>query len=78
MRRLAQDAELRERLGRAGAAWWAREHSLDAMVEDYERVVLEVLVPKGVEVLDVPDHLRPDGDRKLNALLAPFGIEAPI
>ena len=43
MRRLAQDAELRERLGRAGQAWWQREHSLEAMVEDYERVVLEVL-----------------------------------
>jgi hypothetical protein len=84
MRRLAQDATLRERLGRAGQAWWEREHSVQVMVEDYERVVLEALKVRPAleveapKVLGVPEHLRPDGDAKLNALLTRFGIEAPI
>ncbi len=84
MRRLAQDATLRERLGRAGQAWWEREHSVQVMVEDYERVVLEALKVRpaleveAAKVLGVPEHLRPDGDAKLNALLTRFGIEAPI
>ena len=84
MRRLAQDAALREELGRAGQAWWQREHSLDAMVEDYESLlpkvlkvppVLEVLVPTVPGGPDVPGHLRPDGGATLRALLQPFGIE---
>ena len=39
------------------------------------RPVLEGEVPK---VLGVPDHLRPDADAKLKALLRPYGIEAPF
>jgi glycosyltransferase involved in cell wall biosynthesis len=87
MRRLAQDAELRTQLGRAGQTWWEREHSVEAMVEDYERVMLQVLkvpgvleehVPMGLGVPTMPEHLRPDGDAKLRALLRPFGIEHPL
>jgi glycosyltransferase involved in cell wall biosynthesis len=81
MRRLAQDAELRERLGRAGQAWWQREHSLEQMVDDYERVLAAAASRPGnaPDAADgAPPHLRSDGDRRLHALLAPFGIEAPI
>jgi glycosyltransferase involved in cell wall biosynthesis len=83
MKRLAVDADLRAQLGRAGQAWWQREHSLEAMVEDYEKV-LKVLgvqqVPEGLvpEVLEVPAHLRVTGDEKLRDLLAPFGVESPL
>jgi glycosyltransferase involved in cell wall biosynthesis len=83
MKRLALDAELRGQLGRAGQAWWQREHSLDTMVADYETVlevlgvqpVLEVLVPG---VLEVPGHLRPNGDDTLRDLLRPFGLDSPL
>jgi glycosyltransferase involved in cell wall biosynthesis len=81
MRRLAQDAELRERLGHAGQAWWQREHTLEVMVEDYVRILASGAA-RPAEPRDAgggrPDHLRSDGDRRLRALLAPFGIEAPI
>ena len=30
---------LRERLGDAARDWWTREHSIEAMVDDYERVM---------------------------------------
>ena len=81
MRRLAQDAGLRDRLGRAGQAWWQRQHSLEVMVEDYVQLIATAAA-RPAEPGDVsdgrPDHLRSDGDRRLDALLAPFGIEAPI
>jgi glycosyltransferase involved in cell wall biosynthesis len=81
MRRLGQDGALREQLGRAGQEWWAREHSLDVMVEDYERVIAAAIArPAEVPAVDdgAPPHLRDAGDRTLRALLAPFGLEAPL
>ena len=41
MRRLAADAALRDALGRAARDWWARDHSVEAMADDYERVMRE-------------------------------------
>jgi glycosyltransferase involved in cell wall biosynthesis len=81
MRRLAQDAALRETLGRAGQAWWEREHSLEAMVEDYVRLI-DSAAGRPAEARNAgeggPDHLRPDGDAQLRALLRPFAIESPL
>ncbi|MGE0040147.1 MAG: glycosyltransferase family 4 protein [Vicinamibacterales bacterium] len=37
--RLAEDAELREELGRAARAWWERHHRLEPMAEAYEALV---------------------------------------
>jgi glycosyltransferase involved in cell wall biosynthesis len=77
MRRLAADAGLRERLGRAAREWWVREHSLDAMVEDYERVLQGAAARPDPDV-DLPAHMRNPGDRKLRALLEPFGLASPL
>jgi glycosyltransferase involved in cell wall biosynthesis len=77
MRRLASDAALREQLGRAAREWWAREHSLEAMVEDYERVMRDAAGRPDPEIT-LPAHVRNPGDRKLSALLEPFGVEVPI
>ena len=38
MHRLAADPDLRARLGRAGRAYWEREHTVARMADDYERV----------------------------------------
>ena len=74
MRRLAQDAELRERLGRTAQAWWRREHSLNAMADDYERLIAAAAARPGAAMpADAPRHLRDDGGGRLRALLAPFG-----
>jgi glycosyltransferase involved in cell wall biosynthesis len=77
MRRLATDAALRERLGRAGRAWWEREHTIDAMADDYERVMREAAARPDPDV-DLPAHMRDAGDRTLRALLDPFGLEAGL
>ena len=74
MRRLASDGALRDQLGHAGREWWGREHSLDAMVEDYERVLRQAAARPAPDVT-LPAHLRNPGDRKLKALLEPLGIE---
>jgi hypothetical protein len=77
MRRLAADAELRARLGRAAREYWRREHSVEGMTDDYERVMRDAAA-RTDPVVDVPAHLRDSGHRRLKALLAPFGLDAPI
>jgi glycosyltransferase involved in cell wall biosynthesis len=74
MRRLASDGALREQLGLAAREWWGREHSLEAMVEDYERVLRDAAALPVPEVT-LPAHTRNPGDRKLRALMGPFGVE---
>jgi glycosyltransferase involved in cell wall biosynthesis len=74
MRRLAQDAALRETLGRAARDYWQREHSIEVMTDDYDRL-MHLEHPTHPEH---PTHLRPQGDEHLRALLAPFGLESPL
>ena len=42
-RRLAVDPALRDQVGRQGQRHWQREHTLDAMVDDYRRVIAAAL-----------------------------------
>ena len=81
MKRLALDSELRAELGRNGQAYWQREHSLDAMVADYERVfdtVRRQPEPDGRAPAGRPAHLHWTGEEKLRDLLSPFGLESPL
>jgi glycosyltransferase involved in cell wall biosynthesis len=74
MRRLAVDADLRARLGRAAREYWTREHTVDRMADDYERVIAEAAdAGEGG-----PTHLSADGAAKLRALLTPFGVPPPL
>lgn len=74
MRRLATDPELRQRLARAGQTYWQGEHTLDAMVADYERVIA-LAAERPDPVVTLPAHLRHDGDRRLRELIQPFGVQ---
>jgi len=77
MRRLATDAALRDALGRAAREYWQREHSIEAMTDDYERVLTDAmaLVQSPAEAREAseggPTHLA-----HLEQLLAPFGLKA--
>jgi glycosyltransferase involved in cell wall biosynthesis len=73
MRRLSLDAGLRATLGRAARAWWEREHSVDAMVDDY-RWAMARAVERAAPRVELPAHLRDDGDRALRELIEPFGV----
>jgi glycosyltransferase involved in cell wall biosynthesis len=77
MRRLAADAALRAQLGQAAREWWTREHSLEVMVDDYERV-MKAAASRPDPGVDLPAHMRNRGDVKLHALLEPFGLRDPI
>jgi glycosyltransferase involved in cell wall biosynthesis len=58
MLRLATDEPLRARLGAAGRAHWEREHTLDRMVADYDRV-LRLAAERPAPAPDGPPHVRP-------------------
>ena len=77
MRRLATDPDLRSRLGRNGRAWWAREHSVDVMVDDYLRVI-DAAIARPVAAVELPPHLRHTATSRLRALVAPFGLERAL
>jgi hypothetical protein len=73
LRRLATDTDLRASLGAAARQYWEREHSPEASVEDYDRVIALALA-KPAPRLDLPAHLVHDGDAHLRRLLGPFGV----
>lgn len=77
MRRLAQDAALRDSLGTAARAYWKQEHAPDVMVEDYGRLLREAAAAPPPAGDALPAHLRQDGSRRLTALLEPFGTPVP-
>ena len=77
MRRLAQDRALRQSLGDAARRHWLREHSPEAMLSDYERLIAETAA-RPTPSPSLPPHLIDGGGRLLESLLAPFGLPAPL
>ena len=57
MRRLADDGRLRAELGRAGHAYWSMHHTLDAMIDDYRRVLALAASRTAPASDDLPTHL---------------------
>jgi glycosyltransferase involved in cell wall biosynthesis len=77
MRRLAGDAELRRTLGDAGRRYWIREHSPQAMLSDYLRVMdaaRSMAAPRPA----LPAHLVDGGMRQLETLIESFGFSSPL
>lgn len=77
LRRLALDPDLRRALGTAAREYWQREHSLDASVADYERVI-DIAVRRAAPRPALPPHLSNDGTRVLRQLLQPFDLPPPL
>jgi glycosyltransferase involved in cell wall biosynthesis len=77
MRRLAEDESLRRTLSTAAKRYWQREHSPEAMRDDYERLIAAALAtPAPSRAL--PMHLLESGTGLLERLLKPFGVPAPF
>ncbi len=75
LRRLAQDADLRARLGRAARAYWSRRATPDVMAADYERALAAAAsapVP-GHEAW--PGHLVADGTSRAREIAASIGVD---
>jgi glycosyltransferase involved in cell wall biosynthesis len=80
MLRLANDPDLRARLGIAAREYWQRQHSRENMITDYRRVIARALAtPRERDGAreKLPAHLTDTADRKLHALLEPFGLSEP-
>ena len=79
MRRLGQDAALRRALGDRARQWWAREHTVARMVEDYERVLEQARrTPSPVVSPDWPLHLRPHPDAAVRTLVGDADWSDPV
>jgi len=72
LQRLATDASLRARLGRAGRAYWERRHAPASMIEGYAAAIARTATLAPLEVA-LPAHLRPDPLALAGALIEPFG-----
>jgi glycosyltransferase involved in cell wall biosynthesis len=69
--RLAADHTFREDLGRSARHYWATEHTLERMTDEYERVLGRAMhLPAPGTTL--PDALRPQPWSRVDTLLAPF------
>lgn len=77
MRRLAAHPSLGERLGRAAAAYWKREHSVDIMINDYRQLIARALASP-VPHPRLPRHLADDGSGVLEAIAERFGLPSPL
>jgi len=74
MRRLAADRPLREMLGRNARRFWEREHTVERMTGDYERVMAQAL-QQPIPVADLPAHLRPDPAMFARQVVQPFDVD---
>ena len=79
LRRLTEDAELRERLGRAARRYWEAQGTVDVMARDYEAVLAEARTAADpIPPAPWPAHLTADGSSTARALLAEIGVPYPL
>jgi len=78
MRTLAGDRRFRETLGRAGRAYWSANHTIDAMADDYRRVIALAAAQPSPVVADLPAHFTDDHSNLARELAARFGIALDV
>ena len=75
MRALAGDASLRERLARAGHAYWSANHTVDAMAADYLRLIALAAARPAPDPRDLPPHFADDHSALARGITGRFGID---
>lgn len=73
---LARSAVTRAEIGDEARRYWKAHHTLDLMAEAYE-ALLPRAAAQPAPAVELPAHLRAEGDEHLTALLAPFGADTP-
>ena len=77
MYRLAQDAKLRQELGKQARAFWATHHTLKCMQTDYQRVI--ELAINNTRLVKAPlPHLHSDGCDTTRQILNEMGTTVDI
>ena len=75
MARLATDPQVRGELGRAGHAYWSREHRPEMMAADYHRIMLAATARPAPAVSNLPAHFSDDYSGLVRRLAAAMGVE---
>jgi len=78
MRALAGDEGLRGAMGEAGRAYWSAHHTLDAMADDYRRVLHIAAAAPAPIVRDLPAHFTDDHSARARELARPFGVDVDV
>jgi glycosyltransferase involved in cell wall biosynthesis len=78
MRRLAADARFRDELGAAGRAYWAADHTIEAMADDYRRLLHEAAARAAPIVRDLPPHFTNDYAGLARTIARHFGVDVDI
>ena len=78
MQRLAADAGLRAELGRAGHAYWAANHTMDVMANDYRRIVAQAAARPAPAVADLPAHFLDDYSASARRIAGSLGVQIDV
>jgi glycosyltransferase involved in cell wall biosynthesis len=78
MRTLAADPTARERIGRAGYEYWMANHTIEAMAEDYRRLLPIAAATPAPAPTDLPAHFSNDHSDVVTAILRQFEIEVDL
>jgi glycosyltransferase involved in cell wall biosynthesis len=78
MRALASDAALRAAVGRAGREYWLAHHTVDAMADDYRRIIPIAARQPAPVVDDLPPHLVDDYSGRARSIATAFGVTLDI
>jgi glycosyltransferase involved in cell wall biosynthesis len=78
MRALAGEPALRERLARAGYAYWSAHHTLEVMAADYQQLITEAAARPAPTVTDLPPHFTDDHSNTARAIVDRFAIGSMV
>ncbi len=78
MRTLATDPTARQRIGRAGYEYWIANHTIEAMAEDYRRLLPIAASAPLPPRIDLPAHFMDDHSDVATAILRRFEISTDI
>jgi glycosyltransferase involved in cell wall biosynthesis len=74
MSRLARDGSLRDRLSRAGHAYWSAHHTLATAAGEYRRLIRDAVQRPAPAASDLPAHFTDDYSTRAAQIAARFGI----
>jgi glycosyltransferase involved in cell wall biosynthesis len=78
MVRLVDDRAEREHIARAGHAYWAAHHTVEAMASDYDRVLRAAVSRPAPQPADLPEHFTADYSGLARRITGRFGREVDI
>jgi hypothetical protein len=76
MRELVDDRAARDAIAREGHQYWSANHSLEAMADDYQRLLPLAAAQPAPQPTDLPAHFTDDYSTRSRDILQRFGVRA--